>query len=123
MSQTTRTAREMWCVAIAVAMLCAHGAAPFTLDRDETVDVPAETLGGDWALSAGRLVLGGGVVTMSFAEGGPRPAAGMRVKLISFDSVEGTAAIRFEGRPARAVMESDGLYAEFFQTGTNIIIR
>ena len=78
---------------------------------------PSAAKDGDWSLSVGKLVLNGGTVRMSFAEGGARPAVGTRVKLISFTSAEGAASIRFEGCRAVAVVANDGLYAEFIPSG------
>ena len=83
------------------------------LSNGANVVFPADAKDGDWTLSAGKLVLNGGTVRISFAAGGTRPASGTKVKLVSFDSVEGSATITLEERRARAVVANDGLYAEF----------
>ena len=84
---------------------------------------PSSAKVGGWTLSARRLVLDGGVVTISFAEGGARPAPLTKVKLISFDSVEVNAPARFSIRNVRVSVEPDGLYATFLPGGFSMTIR
>ncbi len=84
---------------------------------------PSTAKVGGWTLSARRLVLDGGVVTISFAEGGAKPAPWAKVKLISFDSVEVNAPVRCNIRNVRVSVESDGLYAMFLPGGFSMTIR
>ena len=88
-----------------------------------SVVFPSSAKVGGWTLSARRLVLDGGVVTISFAEGGARPAPLTKVKLISFDSVEVNAPARFSIRNVRVSVEPDGLYAMFLPGGFSMTIR
>jgi len=80
--------------AFCAGALCASS--PLSLDSDTTIDVPI-----------------GNTVTYSTLSGGAKPASGTRVKLVSFNSVEGSASIKFEGCRAQAVLANDGLYVEF----------
>lgn len=88
-----------------------------------SVVFPSSAKVGGWTLSARRLVLDGGVVAISFAEGGARPAPLTKVKLISFDSVEVKAPVRCNIRNVRVSVESDGLYAMFLPGGFSMTIR
>ena len=88
--------------------------------------LPENTLTGGWALSVDRLVLSGGTVRMSFADGSVKPDAGTVVKLMSFKSVEGTATFQLElaeGRKARVVVMNDGLYATVYSAGFVLVVR
>jgi len=116
--------------AISAGRLALSGNAQFGADSSLTGDLelanganvvfPSNAKGGNWTLSAGKLVFKGGTVRMSFAAGGAKPASGTRVKIVSFNSVEGSASIKFEGCRAQAVLANDGLYAEFVPAGITV---
>ncbi len=85
--------------AILAGRLALSGSAQFGTDsylsgdlelaNGASVVLPSTAKTGDWTLPVGKLVLNGGTVNLSFAAGGAKPASGTRVKLFSFNSVEG----------------------------------